>query len=162
MLAAMRPLKGNRWPECRETPIDQVHMTLLFIGDTAARELDEVTESVSRSVAGLGPFVLQPTRVIMLPDEGWPRLVAMETDAPGVLLEAHRRLAVRLARSPRAKAGDRFLPHFTLCRFANDARVARLEERMYLPPFPVERIALMSSALRPGGAEHAEVASLRL
>jgi 2'-5' RNA ligase len=86
----------------------------------------------------------------------------MTTDAPAPLLELQRRLAHRLARSPRAKAGDRFLPHLTLCRFSGGARAPRIDEPTDISAFAVDHVMLMRSVLRPSGAEHSEVARVAL
>ncbi len=144
----------------RLTPPEQVHMTLQFIGDTAERELKEVTESVRRSAAGIPDFELKPMRLISLPEKGAPRLIAMETDAPGPLLEIQRRLVNRLAR--KAGSGGAFVPHFTLLRYANDGKPLRVEAPVDLPAFAVRSVVLVRSILRPGGAVHAPVEEVAL
>ncbi|MBM4108827.1 MAG: RNA 2',3'-cyclic phosphodiesterase [Phycisphaerae bacterium] len=154
MLRAMRKLHAA--PH-RETPVTQVHMTLQFVGEIDRSEQAGVIESVERSVAGLAAFSLTPERLITLPKRGRPRLIAARTDAPGTLLEIQRRLATRLARNPRDRAGDRFTPHFTLCRFTHAARPDPADAPIRLPPFRVEQVYLMRSVLLPEGAEHAPV-----
>ncbi|MCC6676549.1 MAG: RNA 2',3'-cyclic phosphodiesterase [Phycisphaerales bacterium] len=148
-------------PRYRPTPAEQVHLTLQFIGDRSTHELDEVRESVERSAAGLHGFELKPSRLTALPQRGPARLVACETDAPPELLEIHRRLAHRLARNPREHGGDRFLPHFTLCRFAAPARI-RLSQPLALPAFRIDAVLLMRSVLMPDRAKHREVARIPL
>lgn len=149
-------------PRHRATPLDQVHLTVQFIGDTESRELPDVVESVRRAASGIGAFSLTPRRLISLPERGPIRLIAMETDAPAPLLELHRRLASRLARSPRAKSGDRFLPHLTLCRFSSEARPEPMDEPVTLPAFTVQSVRLMNSILRPQGAAHVCVEEVTL
>lgn len=145
----------------RPTPVEQVHLTLQFIGDTPERELPEVLESVERSAAGVGRFELRPHRLVTLPEQGAPRLIAAIANAPSALLELQRRLAHRLARRPRQNAGRRYLPHLTLCRYPNGG-----SERVDLPievsGFVIGAIELMQSCLKPGGAEHRRVASVPL
>ncbi len=141
----------------RATKAEQLHMTVQFIGDTEEPALAEVQESIERSASGLAAFTLAPQRLCMLPERGPPRLVAAVTDAPPPLLELQRRLAHRLARTPRPRTGDRFLPHLTLCRFTGGARAPRLEAALRAPPFEVAQVVLMRSILKPAGAEHAEV-----
>lgn len=158
LLRALRKLDLPPVARHRETPVHQVHMTLQFIGDTPERDLPAVQESVQRSASGIEPFALRPIRLITLPERGWPRLVAAETDAPPGLLELQRRLVTRLARKPRRKSGDRFLPHLTLCRFTGGARAPRIDESLDLPPFRVQHALLMRSILKPEGAVHLEVA----
>jgi 2'-5' RNA ligase len=159
MLAALGDL---RLPPHRLTPVGQLHMTLQFIGDTPVKDLDATVESVDRSRAGLPPFELKPLRLMALPKRGPARLVAAETDAPPTLLELQRRLATRLARNVRARPGDRFLPHLTLCRFRAPTRVGPLDEPLALPAYPVTELKLMRSTLHPDGARHHEVAVFSL
>lgn len=155
-------LDGLGLAEHRPTPPGQIHLTVQFIGDTPAGDLDRVTESVGRSASGLGAFELAPERLITLPRRGPPRLVALETDAPPALLELKRRLVKRLASSVRKELADRFLPHFTLCRFARGTRAEPLERSVEVGAFAVGRVRLMRSVLRPEGAEHREVAAFGL
>lgn len=144
-------------PAHRETPMEQIHLTALFLGDTPAAEMDSVLESIERSVAGLKPFTLAPRRLIALPQQGPARLIACETDAPPDLMEIHRRLAHRLARNVRDRDVERFLPHFTLCRFRSPSRLSDFGPGRAIEPFHVDQVRLMRSVLRPDGAEHVEV-----
>jgi 2'-5' RNA ligase len=160
--AMLRALDSLSLPRHRLTPPDHVHLTLQFIGDLPAAEMDDVRESVARAAAGLGSFSLTPRRLVSLPERAHPRLIAAETDAPGTLMELQRRLAHRLARNVRAKSGDRFRPHFTLCRFAPGPRPDPVDHPVALPAFTVEHIRLMRSTLRPDGATHHEVESIAL
>jgi len=159
--AILELLRGVELPEQRLVPPEQVHMTLHFVGDTDKRQLEDVMESVERAAAGVEAFALTPRRLMCLPDRGEPRLVAVETDAPAGLLEIQRRLAKKLTRPARERQG--FLPHLTVCRFANGARVWRVEGReVVLPAFEVGVVKLMESVLRPGGAEHRDVGRAEL
>lgn len=158
----LRVLRRLDLPAYRETNVDQVHLTLAFLGDTPERNLPDVTESVARSASGLSEFTLTPARLLTFPQRGRPRLVALETDTPATLLELVRRLATRLARSPRRRADDRFLPHFTLCRFQHSARAESIDRPAAVEPFLIDRIHLMRSTLRSEGAVHDEVESFAL
>lgn len=175
--AAIEAIAALELPPHRLTPTEQVHLTLQFIGDTPVKDLEQTLESVRRAASGIGAFTLSPQRYITLPQRGRPRLVALETDAPGQVLELHRRLAHRLAGSPRKDAADKFLPHLTLARFqrgeparpgrpgdakAGEVALHRVEAPSELPPFSVEEIAVMRSVLRPEGAQHVEVEAVSL
>lgn len=168
-------LPGLDLPAHRQTPPEQVHLTLQFIGDTAPADLPRVLESVQRSTSGIPPFRLAPLRLISLPHGAPARLIAIETDAPAPLMELHRRLAQRLARRARRnpETPDRFTPHLTLCRFAppapgvarsRDVSVHHADPDLSSPaaPFPVEFVHLMASDLRPTGAVHRAIQSFPL
>ena len=149
-------------PDYRAVPVEQVHITLQFIGDTPAPQLNETTESVRRSTEGVKGFDLQPRLLIRLPERGRARLIAAEADRPPGLMEIQRRLAGRLARSARRNPSDRFRPHLTLCRFRSPTNLARIDEPLEVEPFAVREISLMRSTLRPQGAQHDVVASFSL
>ena len=161
-LALVAALAQIDLPPHRVTSPEQVHLTLQFIGDTPASDLERTIETVRRATAGVGPFTLTPHQLIALPRRGPSRLLAAETDAPASLLELQRRLSSRLARSPRRRPGDRFLPHLTLCRFRNPARIEARPSILAVEPFSVDRIVLMKSTLRPVGAVHEIVDSVEL
>lgn len=144
--------------DAHAVPAAQVHLTLLFLGDADPRELPELEESVGRSAAGVPAFTLAASRLRTLPERA-PRLIAAETDSPAPLLEIHRRLAHRLARSPRTREETRFLPHLTLARFRHDAaRPAPIDEPIEPAVLaPVGAIVLVRSILAPAGARHVPV-----
>ncbi len=157
-------------PPHRVVPAEQVHLTLVFIGDTDPRDLRAVTESVDRSASGLPPFTLTATGLITIPDHpptAPPRLIAAETDAPPALLELQRRLAIRLARPKRSGKPDNFRPHLTLCRFPESTPppaagpwCARPDSPA--PMFHVEHVSLIASTLTPLGAQHRPIHTARL
>ncbi|MHC4107172.1 MAG: RNA 2',3'-cyclic phosphodiesterase [Planctomycetota bacterium] len=160
--AMLDALNDLELPEHRLTPVEQVHLTLQFIGNVPQQDLESTVESIEHATGGLAAFEMTPKTLIALPMRGPARLVAAETDAHATLLEIQRRLATRLARRPRHNAGDRFRPHLTLCRFKKPSRIARADRALSLPGFAVTRVVLMRSTLTQRGAEHAEVAAWTL
>lgn len=147
----------------RLVPADQLHMTLLFLGDIDRRQLDETVTSVERSAAGITAFGLQPSRLVTLPQGGPtpPRLIALETDCPPALAELQQRLARRLAR-PGQRRRERFLPHFTLKRFDHGVAAGPIDQAVDLEPLPITAVRLMSSVLGHGGARHDPIAEFPL
>lgn len=156
--ALLRALKEiPHLPPHRPTPVEQIHLTAQFIGDTSEREFGHVRESIDRSCAGISSFLLVPRRLITLPERGLSRLVAAETDLPAELAELHRRLAHRLAKHPRGREPERFHPHLTLARFAGGGDPFRLDAPCPCPGFRVMSVSLVRSHLGPGGASHREI-----
>ncbi|MDX2145890.1 MAG: 2'-5' RNA ligase family protein [Planctomycetota bacterium] len=138
----------------RDTPTSQVHVTLHFVGEVAPAELDEVRESVERSVAGLPAFAMAFHELRSLPARGPARLVAASAQSCTTLDEVRRRLVKRLAWNPRAQR-EVFLPHATLSRFAAPQAEVAIERS--IDPVVTTQIAsveLVRSILKPGGAEH--------
>ncbi len=151
-------------------PVEQVHLTVHFLGNVAPRALNDTIESLDRAKKGLGGFRLTPRQIIALPrttQRGRPRLIAMETDGPADLLELQRRLAQRFARPARHEPGDKFWPHLTLARFKWSGGGEPLKrpawrgasERAAIPgAFEVREFHLVKSVLRLQGAAHQSVA----
>jgi len=137
----------------------QLHMTLVFLGDTPASNMPRVAESVERAAAGIPAFDVAPTRLIALPSARQARLVAVQTTAPSPLLELQRRLAARLV-TPKA-GSHAFRPHITLARFPG---VASCELQTDVPDiaFEVNRVRLIQTRLQPGGAVHVVWADVAL
>lgn len=154
-----RTLRGLDLPPHRETPPEQVHLTLHFMGDTDRRQLDNVVESVRRSASGLSAFTLNVDRLISLPDHGPARLIAAAAKPHPTAAELHERLARRLARP--GKGRGEFLPHMTLCRFSAQTR-ARTDLAIEPTDVPVGSVWLMRSVLGVSGAAHAQIAEVRL
>jgi 2'-5' RNA ligase len=158
-------VSAMRLPQrARVGSVEQVHMTLQFIGDTPAAEMDGVRESLERAASGLPAFPLTLRKMIALPERGSSRLIAAETEAPPTLLEIHRRLVQRLARKVHGRGGghDGFRPHMTLCRFASPVQDFAIDDSFLSGSFVFDHIALMRSTLWHAGATHHEVLRVAL
>ncbi len=158
-------LEGVVLPAHRVAAVEQVHMTVHFVGDVDTRQMDEVRESVERSVAGLGSFWLKPRRLVVLPEKGPGRLVALEMEEDATLMEIHRRLVHRLARSKKQREEGRFWPHITLARFVQQTVVGvveGVEREVEMEAFEVGAVRLMQSVLKNEGAEHRVVEVVNL
>jgi len=156
--AWLRHIKNLDLPPHRTTPVEQVHMTVQFVGDTPAKQLEQMIESCRRAAKGLTRFALSAERLITLPERGRSRLIAVETDAHPTLLELKRRLAIRLASKPRDNPAKRFRPHMTICRFRTPTRLRDFDNTLPAETFDVDELVLMKSTLSPHGATHEPVA----
>ncbi|MFO0857634.1 MAG: RNA 2',3'-cyclic phosphodiesterase [Phycisphaerales bacterium] len=159
---ALAMLDSMQLPEHKATGIEQLHLTVLFLGERRPGLMPDILESVTAAARSVPAFSLEPVRLIALPEEGMARLVAVEMSAPTALLELQKRLASRLVKEE--KRSGKFVPHLTLCRFggmgversllpkrdeANEAAMLK-----QLGAFQVREISLVSSVLHPKGARH--------
>lgn len=158
--ALLAALRGAKLPAHRLVPADQVHLTLRFIGSVPADELVLYAEGVGSAAEGMACFSLAPQKLIALPPHRPARLIAAEVDLPVELRQLHDRVSARIP-AEREESG-RFLPHMTLCRFKEPARVPPIEAALRVAPFAVSEIALVRSTLGPGGAVHERVESFAL
>jgi len=138
-------------PEHRVTPIDQLHMTVVFIGEVERSQVAPIEESVQRAASAIAPFSWSPDRIDYLPLRGPARTVAAIGPCCKALEELHQRLAQRLVRG---KKGRSFLPHMTLARFKTPRPMIRIDESYHGPLLQFETVQLVRSRLLPTGAEH--------
>ncbi len=148
-------------PLVRKTALGQIHLTLLFLGKVATRDLGSVVESVDRSCAGQRAFELAFEKLIALPQQGAKRTLVATTSAPAALLEIRSRLVRRLSRRSRERPNDRFLPHFTVARFQQPQEF-EVEQALALARVSIGEIRLMRSDLTQEGATHRLVHACQL
>jgi len=139
-------------PNAKLVSPEQLHLTLHFIGDTDARQLPDVHESIARSVSGLTPACLRITHLETMPPRR-PHLIAAILSPHATLSELHRRLAHRLARNLNEK-GRPYLPHMTTARFRNEQQPEITHPLEPAPEFDLTEVLLMRSVLHSSGAEH--------
>jgi 2'-5' RNA ligase len=158
LLARLGPLPDG-W---RAVPGGQHHLTVYFVGPVPRAEVARVEDTLRHAGAGIDPFELVARGLIALPGPPEPRVLAAELSGPPGLLELHRRLTVRLARSPRGRDRDR--PHLTLARAVAGATPSppAAVDLDGLSPWPVRAVRLVRSDLTPAGARYTLLAEAKL
>lgn len=146
----------------RRVDDDNLHLTLTFLGDVTDEGLEELHDTLS-AIRG-APVDLRFEGLGVFGEER-PRAVWAAVAADARLLELQKqveRAARKAGLSPEAR---RFVPHVTLARLKgrreDAAPLARfLGERGagIVPPVRAVAFSLMSSQLRPEGAEYEELA----
>ncbi|RMH48288.1 MAG: RNA 2',3'-cyclic phosphodiesterase [Alphaproteobacteria bacterium] len=153
-------------PVPRLVPPEQLHLTLVFLGDLRPEQLEEIdlaltglrAEAFPLRLAGLGTFggdALRSVHATVEPSEALTRLQAkLETAA--------RRAGVSVP-------SRRFVPHVTLARMRPGSfDQAKLERRLAAlnafaaRPFDVTDFRLYRSHLKSEGPEYDELARYRL
>jgi 2'-5' RNA ligase len=147
------PLPGVTW-----TRPDHLHVTLRFLGDVPAEQIEPMTARLNAikvapfilPIEGIGTFPPnRPPRVLWVGvGSGHPRLFQLRQRVDDALLAAGLQLDVRT-----------FQPHITLARCTENAAAAvshwvHNHRDAAPPPFRVEAFDLYASELQPGGAVH--------
>ncbi|MFW5642021.1 MAG: RNA 2',3'-cyclic phosphodiesterase [Roseicyclus sp.] len=145
-------------PIGRAVPEENLHLTLVFLGEVSETALADLGEILSTTplpqaelpFAGLGTFAEIERGLIFAAVEPAPALVALQAKA---------------ARAARAAGLDlprrRFRPHVTLTRAnrqpkgpARDRMAAALGTQVDIPAVTATEVVLYRSILAPGGARH--------
>lgn len=152
-------LSRLRWgiPGARWVPMEQLHLTLAFLGEVEETTAGELGEALA--LIQISPFRLCFSGTGCFPNRHRPRILWA-----GV--EPHQRLTHLAAKVHEAVLAcgipqeDRpFSPHITLARLKFpavrevDAFLA-MPQKQKLPPFPVREITLFQSRLAAHGAVH--------
>ena len=148
----------------RWVPIENVHITLKFFGETPAAQKSTIEATMERVVANVPPLDLAITGVKVVRRGRRPQMVwATVADTDGRLQQLHGRTERLLERDGFAREVRSFSPHITLARVRD--RVAQWEQESLenwaaiqrdVPsiPFHVTEVLLMKSELKPQGAEY--------
>ncbi len=136
--------------------VGSLHITLVFLGDVPARDVDKV-------VAALRPVTFAPFRVgleeaLFLPERGSKHVVALHlADPSGDLATLQARASEALRRAGLYKPSRRpWLGHVTVARFRRPGHPFPLQN-VTISEFGVDRMVLYSSLLERAGAVHTPV-----
>ena len=150
-------------PGVRWLPAENLHVTVLFLGDVDDERIDELTTSLRAAAAFTDPFQLEITHARPAPERR-PRMLWALVAASEPLLRLSRDMhAAARSHAPGRKPPLRGFAHVTLARFRS--RPEGLEPiRLELaePRFAVEQVLLIRSRLLPDGARYDALAAIPL
>lgn len=141
----------------RWTLIEQVHLTLAFLGRVPEGSVEELVERLGRAAAKRRGFVTRIHGGGAFPGPARARVLWAGLDLAEPEREELRRLSVG-ARSAAVKSGievdgQRFRPHLTVARLGTPVDVVRwvrILDSYRGPEWPVETISLIASHLGEG------------
>jgi RNA 2',3'-cyclic 3'-phosphodiesterase len=141
----------------RPVPLENLHVTIAFLGSRPAEEVASIAGALHRAVEGVAPPVLTPLRYRETRAVGMLVFDDEEGRATRIAEGAHRRLAELGVYEPERRP---WLPHLTVVRFRERPRLR--------PPIPelgpvtMSDAAVYISRLRPTGAQYEVVESVPL
>ena len=142
LISALRPEALIKW-----SPLDNLHVTLKFIGEWPEARLPELDE-VLGSIAPRDAFDVEVKDLGWFPNEHAPRVLwaGVHGDAP--LLKLVRDTEQGLERLGIKKEDREFAPHLTLARIKNPVPLQRLRQRVgEMQPAAFGRFSVMQFSL---------------
>ncbi|MBI1368592.1 MAG: RNA 2',3'-cyclic phosphodiesterase [Planctomycetes bacterium] len=157
-------LRGLDIEGMRPTGLENLHITVKFLGDVEDPDLPGVIEAVREAIRGVGRFELAAERLLYLPDARRPRVLAAEMDRPETVMRLYDQIEDAMEAVGFRREGRAYRPHVTLGRFRKPPRHVPDVSMVLTEPVicEVERVVLMESVLERGGAVYAELASFDL
>jgi len=155
--------------DVRWSRVDQMHLTLVFLGNVAATRVADLTEAVRTAAARFGTFSLSSGQVGFFPDQGSPRVIWVGVeDAGSQLVRLQKELAITVESFVERPENKPFTAHLTLARVNRlssrefqTVRQAATESRNIKPStWQATTIQIMRSELSSQGAKHECLAEL--
>ncbi len=145
----------------RWTPIENMHLTLKFLGDVSLSNVDRVKEIIRTSAAGYPIFAVSVGGVGAFPSLLQARVVWAGVEGPPDLGAVQRMIDGDTARLGYASEERPFKPHLTLGRVSRNvtsqeaqkiAQVLKEKKVGFLGVTQVKEVHLFRSDLQPHGA----------
>lgn len=154
-----------KWVEAQN-----IHVTLLFLGEVEDRELPALCKAVAQVAAQQPPFTMSVEGVGCFPNVRRPRVVwAGIGEGKQELVQLHDALETPLLELGCYRREERdYTPHLTLGRVAGDGAGAELTKGLTKyagwkgGETPVGEILVMSSELKPSGPVYAVLSRAKL
>lgn len=160
LAAALRSAGGR----IRLTPLEQLHLTLVFIGQVDEQRASEIVE-VMRADVSAAPFALAFGAAGVFPPRGRARILWLGVSRGArEVTELYAQVVERLVTVGVPKEARPFSPHLTIGRWRDDEGPRRTQ----FPPAQsvavehVQAVTLFESRLRSSGAEHVPLVRCRL
>jgi 2'-5' RNA ligase len=145
----------------RWVPVDNIHLTLKFLGDVSLANVDMLKKTMQSEVDGHHAFEISVGGLGAYPSPRRPRVVWVGVEAPAELTAVQNGVESAMARLGYAREERPFSPHLTLGRVSRNA-VGR-DERLigesieaiklgFLGVARVTEVHLYRSDLHPNGA----------
>ena len=148
--------------------VDQIHLTLKFLGDTAVDLVPSIVSIMKDSVQGVEPFKMRLVGTGAFPNLDYMRVLWVGLEDGGALGPIARNLDVSLSKFGFAKEEREFSPHVTIARMkgsqGKDAIKAILGEHKaeVFGEQQVTCIRLKKSVLKPEGPVYSTVEEVRI
>jgi 2'-5' RNA ligase len=145
----------------RWVPVENMHLTLKFIGDIAVDKVPSIIEILKTQSAPFAPFDLSVDGLGAFPNLQRARVIWVGVNAARPLYDFQRDIESSLADLGFTPESRAFSPHLTLARLRGHARSADLDRiRGVLAATPkpsptkgiADKITLFSSELKPSGS----------
>jgi 2'-5' RNA ligase len=145
----------------RWVPVENMHLTLKFIGDISREQMPEISEAIRKQTIGLAPMEISLDSLGAFPNSKRARVLWVGVNLPESLNDFQGRLESGLANLNIPREERAFSPHLTLARVRGHARpadLARIHDVLTAQPklepnsAMADTITLFRSELKPSGS----------
>ena len=150
----------------RWVPVENIHVTLKFLGDVSESNLDLLKEGLEAEATRHAPFDISAGELGAFPTIRRPRVLWVNVQAPSELEALQRGVDSEAARLGYDREERPFSPHLTIGRVsrnANSKDVRRISEHLesikvgYIGAARIRDLHLYRSDLYPSGAVYTSI-----
>lgn len=144
-------------------PVKNLHVTLKFLGHISEESIERVKEKLYNIASIFKPFRLRFSGTGVFPDKRRPRVIWIDISDSEALKNLQEMIEERLTEIGFKREDRGFSPHLTIGRvrsLRDRERLIGLIEALKDREFgiiDIDRIFLMKSDLRPGGAQYSVI-----
>lgn len=155
----------------RWVDIENVHITLKFLGDVASDRIERIGDVVKWAVDGFHPFTIEIRGLGVFPDPRRPRIIWIGLQLPQEGINLQRSIERALHSEGFEMERKPFRPHLTIGRikhFANRNQIEQLawllsrHQHISFGEMTAKEVVLFKSELLPGGAQYHRLQSFPL
>jgi 2'-5' RNA ligase len=156
---------GQGVPGARWLPVDNLHLTVRFIGEVDGGVAEDVADAMLDLI--VPPFEIELAGVGQFDNRGQPRVLWVGVVPQALLTRLHGKIDIALQRLGLPPDRRKFHPHVTLARL-DDSPLTRVtaflaaHAQFRSGPVPVRQFTLFSSKLGRGGAVYTHEADYEL
>jgi len=162
-LKTLCPIKAISWSKP-----ETMHVTIKFLGDIEDADIEKISRTLQEAAKHATEFDITAKGIGAFPSPKSPRVVWVGIDGSGALKSLHAAIDKGLAQLAIPKNDKPFSPHLTLCRVREKAAGKGIREAIEKPDvkfeaaWKVTEITLFKSALKPDGALHTPLSTVKL
>jgi 2'-5' RNA ligase len=150
----------------RWVPVNNIHLTLKFLGDVSVNNLEVLQEIIRAEARVVKPMEFSVGRLGAFPNERHPRVVWVGVEAPQDLIVLQRGVEARVTKIGYPIDKRKFFPHLTIGRVSRNASpeeiriigdIIRLSKVGFLGAASITAVHFYKSDLLPSGAEYTKM-----
>ena len=144
--------------------LEKLHITLKFLGDTPADQLDTIRNAIATAIVGQSPFTIELRSLGAFPRPDRPSVVWVGLQSAEPLISLARRLESLLEPLSFAPETRPFSPHLTLARIKGRPPqslfdLLRRHAATSFGTIDVRQIEFIHSQLHPDGSRYSTLSS---
>lgn len=144
-------------PGWKKTKVEQIHLTLFFLGDCSKNEMNEITGELKQ--ISFCPFEMEIDGFGVFPNQKNPKILWYGVREINELLLLQNDISKRLKHFSKKPVRKKFIPHITVGRrksgVGSDRQIDQLlGEKMAGLQTGIRYFSLKQSILKPEGSEH--------